>query len=96
MDSSGNNTYVVDYGNNRVQEFPSSSSACIPPVSGDWTIILSCSLSSTSTAPANVIVESNSVLTIPNGLRLIVDFTHYHLLVKSSGGVLIESGGKIG
>ncbi len=71
------------------------SSPCIIPISGDWTITSSCTLSSTSTAPANVIVQSGAVLTIPNGLQLNMDFAHYHLLVKSGGGVLIKAGGKI-
>jgi hypothetical protein len=64
-------------------------------LSGDWTITSSCSISSTATAPANVIVQSGAVLTIPSGMRLNVDFTHYHLLVKSGGGVLIKAGGAI-
>ncbi|MGB6463762.1 MAG: S8 family serine peptidase [Nitrosotalea sp.] len=71
------------------------SLSCGPPISGDWTIPSSCSISSTVTVPANVIVQSGSVLTIPNGLRLNIDFTHYHLLVKSGGGVLIKAGGAI-
>ncbi len=69
--------------------------ACLPPLSGDWTISSSCTLTNTTTAPANVIVPSGSILTIPNGMRLNIDFTHYHLLVKSGGGVLIKSGGAI-
>jgi len=69
--------------------------ACLPPLSGDWTIASSCTLVSTATAPANVIVQSGTVLTIPNGLRLHIDFIHHHLLVKSGGGVLIKSGGAV-
>jgi hypothetical protein len=42
-----------------------------------------------------VIVQPGVVLTIPNGLRLNIDFTHLHLLIKSGGGVLIKSGGAI-
>lgn len=73
----------------------STPTTCIPFASGNWTVTSSCTLNSTSTAPANVIVQSGAVLTIPNGLRLNIDFTHYHLLVKSGGGVLIKSGGAI-
>ncbi|HJT09681.1 MAG TPA: S8 family serine peptidase [Candidatus Nitrosotalea sp.] len=69
--------------------------SCSPPASGDWTISSSCTISSSVTAPANVIVQSGAVLTIPNGLRLNIDFTHYHLLVRSGGGVLIKAGGAI-
>lgn len=73
----------------------SKTSGCAPPLSGDWTITRSCTLTSTSTAPANVIVQSGTVLTIPNGLKLNIDFIHHHLLVKAGGGVLIKAGGAI-
>lgn len=72
-----------------------TSPTCSLPASGNWTVSSNCTLSSTITAPQNVIVQSGSVLTIPNGLRLNIDFTHNHLLVKSGGGVLIKSGGAI-
>lgn len=71
------------------------SISCSPPSSGDWTIPSSCSISSTVTAPANVIVEAGSVLTIPDGDVLRINFESYHLLVKSGGGVLIKAGGAI-
>ncbi len=69
--------------------------SCLPPNSGDWTITSTCTLPSTVTAPANVIIQSGVVLTIPNGLKLNIDFAHYHLLVKAGGGVLIKAGGAI-
>jgi len=71
------------------------SLSCSPTLSGDWSVPSSCTLASSSTAPANVIAQSGAVLTIPNGMRLNIDFTHYHLLVKSGGGVLIKAGGAI-
>jgi subtilisin len=71
------------------------SLSCAPPLSGDWTIPSSCTIGSTVAAPANVIVEPGAVLTIPNGMQLDIDFTHYHLLVKAGGGVLIKAGGAI-
>jgi hypothetical protein len=52
-------------------------------------------MSSSATAPANVIVQNNAVLTIPNGVILNIDFTTKYLLVKSGSGVLIKDGGKI-
>ena len=69
--------------------------SCGPPSSGDWTIPSSCAIGGTATSPANVVVKSGAVLTIPAGLRLNIDFAHYHLLVKSGGGVLIKAGGSI-
>jgi len=71
------------------------SQSCVPPTSGDWTISSSCTLPVSSTAPAHVIVQPSVKLTIPPGLSLNIDFIHYHLLVKSGGGVLIQVGGKI-
>ena len=68
---------------------------CSPPLSGDWIVSQGCTLGSTVTATANVIVQPGTVLTIPSGMILNIDFTHYHLLVKSGGGVLIKSGGAI-
>ena len=72
-----------------------SKISCSPPNSGDWILTTSCTLVNTVNAHANVVVQPGVVLTIPNGLRLNIDFTHYHLLVKSGGGVLVKSGGAI-
>lgn len=71
------------------------SLGCSPSLSGDWTVPSSCTLASTSNSTANVIVNSGAVLTIPSGMKLNIDLTHYHLLVKSGGGVLVKSGGAI-
>lgn len=68
--------------------------SCIPS-SGDWNVTVSCTFSSNATAPANVIIQPGVILTIPDGLKLNIDFTHYHLLVKSGGGVLVKAGGEI-
>jgi len=68
---------------------------CFPPVSDDWVITSNCTLGGSSTAPANVIVRNNSVLTIPSGLTLNIDFVNNFLKIKSGSGVLIESGGTI-
>lgn len=67
---------------------------CIIPTS-NWTVSSSCTLQASATAPANVIVQSGAIVIIPNGLHLNIDFTHYHLLVSSGGGVLIKAGGAI-
>ncbi len=97
IDSSGN-IYVADSKNNRLEKFLNSSVQvpvpCSVPSSGDWTLSSSCTLQNTSTAPANVIVQTNSILTIPNGVSLHLDFKSQHLIVKSGSGVLIKAGGK--
>jgi hypothetical protein len=61
----------------------------------DWTINSSCQLSTSASVTGNVTVQSNSVLVIPNGKTLNIDFANNHLLIKSGSKVLIKSGGKI-
>lgn len=68
---------------------------CSVPTTGDWTVTSSCTLASTATASANVIVNSGTVLTIPSGVILTIHFVSSHLLVTSGGGVLIKAGGAI-
>src|SRR5437660_2369057 len=68
---------------------------CVPPTSVDWIITASCTLASSATAPANVKVQNNSLLTIPNGISLNVDFKNHFLLVNSGSGVYIAPSGKI-
>jgi len=60
----------------------------------DTIISSSCTLSASSTAPANVIVQNNSVLTIPNGVTLTVPSGH-NITVVSGSGILIKSGGTL-
>ena len=85
---------VVDLQSQQIQVF-SQSANCVVPISGDWFITQSCTLSSNDVAPGNVIIQSGAVLTIPNGVSLHIDFGAKHLLVRSGGGVLIKPGGKI-
>jgi hypothetical protein len=68
---------------------------CMPPRTGSWTITTSCTLAGNATVPGNVIVQNNALLTIPNQQTLVIDFTHYHLLVNYGSGVLIQPKGKI-
>ncbi len=88
------NSFVIGTSTSSTTAYTILVQSCVPPSSGDWILSSSCTLSSTFTAPANVIVQSG-VLTIPNGLRLNIDLVHNYLLVKSGGGVLIKAGGAI-
>jgi len=47
------------------------------------------------TSNGDLIVQDNSVLTIPAGVSLDIDFTNHNLTVKSGSGILIKAGGKI-
>jgi len=68
---------------------------CLPPGSGDWTITSSCTLSSSSTAPGNVIIQNGAVLTIPAGRSLDIDFVNNFLRIEFPSGVLIKAGGSL-
>jgi hypothetical protein len=68
---------------------------CIPPGSGDWNVTSSCTLPVNSTAPANVLVQPNVVLTIPSGVTLTIHFTTNHILVNAGGRVVIQAAAKI-
>ncbi len=72
-----------------------SSPPCSVPNSGDWLITSSCFLSSNESVPANVIVQDTSLLEIPSGVTLDIDFANFNLTIKSGSGVLIKSGGAI-
>ena len=72
-----------------------AESICTPPSSGTWTIAVSCTMSASATAPGSVLVQDNSVLTVPAGVTLDIDFSSFNLTVKSGSGVLIKSSGKI-
>ena len=82
---------ISDDFNFRIQVF---DSLCRPPEMGDWVVEKSCTMVTTSTAPANVIVQDEATLTIPNGLILTISNSN-NLQVKFGGEVLIEAGGTI-
>lgn len=72
-----------------------NASACSPPAGLDWTITSSCTLSQNVTADKNVLVQNNSVLTIPNGKTLSFHASAYHIKVQSGSGIKIQQGGSI-
>ena len=68
---------------------------CEPPTSGDWVITTSCIINSSAVIQGSVIVRDDSVLGIPSGVTLDIDFASFHLTVQSGSGVLIKSGGTV-
>ncbi len=68
---------------------------CALPSDGDWIITSSCTLNSNFSAPDDVIVKNNSVLTIPAGLTLDIDFVNNFLKIEFESGVRIKSGGAV-
>ena len=75
----------------------SSKNTCDPPGSGlDWIISSNCTPGYTVTATGNnVILQSNSVLTITPSSKLLMDFANKYLLIQPGSGVLIQPGGAI-
>ena len=73
----------------------SSSPQCSVPLSDDWIINSDCTLVASKIAPGNVWVQNNSLLTIPDGVSLGIDFSNFNLTVFSGSGALIQSGGAI-
>ncbi|MDH3203047.1 MAG: PQQ-dependent sugar dehydrogenase [Nitrosopumilus sp.] len=70
------------------------ANACIVPNSGDLIITSSCTIYS-GIIPRNILVQNNSILTIPSGLTLDVDFSQFNITINFGSGVLIKSGGTI-
>jgi hypothetical protein len=68
---------------------------CLTSSTGDWFLGDNCTLQINSVLSGNVIVQSNSVLTIPNGKTLDIDFANKYLLIKSGSSIIIKQGGKI-
>jgi len=69
--------------------------SCVPPSSSDWTITSSCILANGATVSGNLIVQNNSVLIIPSGLSLDVDFVNNFLSIQFGSGIRIQAGGTI-
>ena len=80
----------VTFGRNTPSDPP-----CSPPVSGNWIIIQNCELMTNTSINANVVIQNNSILTIPNGITLDIDFANFNLTVESGSGIEIKSGGAI-
>ena len=90
-DTAGNSaTQVI-----RTVEVAPPPTSCTPLASGDWIITSSCTINSNTTIQGNVLVRDGSVLTIPSGVVLDIDFASFNLTVQSGSGVLIKSGGTV-
>jgi len=94
--SDGTKVFISDAAFSQQEIHVYNITSCTPQGSGTWTITASCTMTVSATALGNVLVENNSVLTIPNGVTLNIDFVNFNLTIKSGSGVLIESGGSGG
>jgi len=91
--SDGTKMFVVGLSGDAVNEYIISIPICSPPPSGDWTITSSCSLENSFLSPSNVIVQNNSLLTIPSGVTLTIpsgsNITIEAILIKSTGSLKV-------
>lgn len=75
---------------------PTASAAdCTPPASGDWTVTSSCTINGTVIASGSVTVNPAITVTVSPGAKLLIDFKHFKLLVKKTGGVLVKKTGVV-
>lgn len=72
-----------------------TNTLCFVPTEVDWVVTSDCNLISSATAPLNVVVKNNSVVTIDPGVNLTIDFANYNLTIEFGSGVLIKSTGSI-
>ncbi len=72
-----------------------NAGTCVIPETGDFTLISSCTIVGSVTAPASVIVPVGKVLTVTADSTLYINLKASKLLVKKGGGVLIKKGGTI-
>ncbi len=93
VDASGNSAIQVIRTVNVIEA--TVPTFCAPPNSGDWIITTSCTVNTSATAQENVIVQNDSILSIPSGITLNIDFAAFSLTVQSGSGVLIKSGGTV-
>ena len=70
---------------------------CQPPLTSpsDWTISKSCTMGGSFNATADVYIANNSVLTIPNGITVGVNFASHKVFINAGSGILIQPGGKL-
>jgi len=74
-----------------VGEIPNGN--CVVP-NGDWNIVSNCVLSSNANISGNVIIQNNSVLTIPSGVALTISSGN-NITIESGSGVSINFGGTL-
>jgi len=82
--------YVVSISGKIYRLLPAD--ACNLPVSGPWVISESCKLYSDFVSPQGILVQNNSLLTIPDGITLTIPSGN-NLTIKFGSGVLIKNGG---
>ena len=88
-----------EYGN-KLLDFTESVLNTIPVYcdvsnSEDWIITSDCTLMSNATVSGSIIVQNNTVLVIPDGTVLDIDFVSNNITIEFGSGLLIKSGGTL-
>ena len=86
---------VFDSDSDSCVFLPPPLNICTVPESGNMVVDADCFLTENAIAPANVIVQDNSRMTIIGGVTLDIDFVNFSLIVKQGSSVLIEFGGSV-
>lgn len=65
------------------------------PDSGDWVIDEDCLIRDHVTAPENVVVENNALVTIEGDGSLGLDFSEFYLFIREEAGIFVDYGTRI-
>jgi hypothetical protein len=68
---------------------------CTPPQAGNWKISRDCIIEDSLRAPADLIVEGNTTLTIVEGGAVDLDFTKHRIRVMPGSKLVVKPGGRI-
>ncbi|GEM_PF-1182234 len=74
---------------------PAPALPCGFPETGDWVLSESCTVNESLSAPGNLTVQNNAVLTVGDKGAINIDFVNQYLKVKDGSGVFIKDGGKL-
>lgn len=92
---------IADSGNNKcgggLAQYQITSGSCVfREQNGKLIISQSCTMALEDiVVDKSVLVDSNSILTIPNGAKLDIDFENENITIKSGSAVLIKDGGTL-
>ena len=82
-------------GAEAIDAFWESQLRCSPPENGDWIIPRDCTIWRDVTAPGDLIVASDTVLSIGAGVTLDIDFANHALRIAAGSRVEVQPRGRL-
>jgi hypothetical protein len=79
----------------KMERFWESHLRCFPPDSGNWVVARNCTIWRDVVAPADLIVEGDTVLKIGPKVTLDIDFASHSLRVAPDARIEVQPGGRI-